>query len=73
MASMWSGLNPIRSGITKFDHTLASEITMPAEILSEAGLMTVGMFRNGWVSGYFGFDQGFDKYYRYIQIREVLS
>lgn len=64
MASMWSGLNPIRSGVTKYNHTLSSELTMPAEILSEAGLMTVGLFRNGWVSGYFGFDQGFDKYYR---------
>jgi len=64
MASMWSSLNPVRAGITKFDHTVSSQIRMPAEILSEAGFKTVGLFRNGWVSGYFGFDQGFEKYYR---------
>jgi len=64
MASMWTGMNPVRSGITKFDHTISSEIRMPAEILAEAGLRPIGMFRNGWVSGYFGFDQGFEKYYR---------
>ena len=64
MASLWTSLNPIRSGVTKFDQTLSSDITMPAEILSEAGFKTVGLYRNGWVSTYFGFDQGFEKYYR---------
>ena len=64
MASLWSGMNPIRSGVTKFDHTLSSKIVMPAEILADAGFKNVGMFRNGWVNGYFGFNQGFEKYYR---------
>ena len=64
MASLWTSLNPIRSGVTKFNHAISSEATMPAEIMSEAGFKTVGLYRNGWVHGYFGFDQGFDKYYR---------
>ena len=64
MASMWTGMNPIRSGITKFDHTISNEILMPAEILADAGIRPIGLFRNGWVSGYFGFEQGFEKYYR---------
>ncbi len=64
MASMWTGLNPNRSGVTRFDHRLADEATMPAEIMKEAGFQTVGLYRNGWVEGYFGFNQGFDVYVR---------
>lgn len=64
MASMWTSFNPIRSGVTKFGDTVAADVIMPAEILQEAGFKTVGIYRNGWVSGYFGFDQGFEKYYR---------
>lgn len=64
MASLWSGLKPLHTGVTKFDHTLSDKITMPAEVMSDAGFKTVGLFRNGWVSGYFGFDQGFEKYFR---------
>ncbi len=64
MASLWTSLNPIRSGVTKFNHALSPDVTMPAEILSEAGFKTVGLYRNGWVHGYFGFDQGFEKYFR---------
>ena len=37
---------------------------MPAEILHEAGFRTAGLWRNGWVEGYFGFDQGFETYTR---------
>ena len=64
MASLWTGLNPIRSGVTKFNHTVSADVTMPAEILADAGFKTIGLYRNGWVHGYFGFDQGFEKYYR---------
>lgn len=64
MASLWTGLNPIRSGVTKFNHAISEDVTMPAEILTEAGFKTVGLYRNGWVHGYFGFDQGFEKYFR---------
>jgi len=64
MASLWTGLYPSRTGVTRFDHALSEEAHMPAEILSEAGYRTIGIFRNGWVSGYFGFEQGFDVYVR---------
>ena len=64
MASMWSGLYPSRVGVTRFEHTLSQEATLPAEIMRDAGFQTVGLFRNGWVEGYFGFDQGFDVYMR---------
>jgi arylsulfatase A-like enzyme len=64
MASLWTGLYPLRAGVTKFDHALASEALLPAEVLSDAGYRTAGLYRNGWVSGYFGFDQGFRNYYK---------
>lgn len=64
MASMWSSLVPLRAGVTTAEDTLSSRIDMPAEILSEAGFKTVGLYRNGWVEGYFGFDQGFERYRR---------
>ena len=35
---------------------------MPAELLSEAGFLTNGLYRNGWVAPNFGFAQGFDLY-----------
>jgi arylsulfatase A-like enzyme len=64
MASLWTSLNPLRSGVTKFNHSISPDIRMPAEVLKDAGFKTVGLYRNGWVHGYFGFDQGFEKYYR---------
>jgi arylsulfatase A-like enzyme len=64
MASLWTGLYPLRAGVTKFDHALAEEALLPAEVLNEAGYRTAGLYRNGWVSGYFGFDQGFGNYYK---------
>jgi arylsulfatase A-like enzyme len=64
MASLWTGLYPARSGVTRYEHVIAPEATMPAEIFREAGFHTAGIFRNGWVEGYFGFDQGFDSYDR---------
>lgn len=62
MASLWLGLYPPRAGITRFNQSIPPEAMMPAEIFQEAGFQTVGVYRNGWVSGYFGFDQGFDVY-----------
>ena len=62
MASLWSGLYPSRTGVTRFDHVVPEEATLPAEILRDAGFRTAGLFRNGWVESYFGFDQGFEVY-----------
>jgi arylsulfatase A-like enzyme len=64
MASLWTGLYPARSGVTRFQDVLSQEARMPAEVLRDAGFRTAGIFRNGWVEGYFGFDQGFDLYTR---------
>lgn len=64
MASLWTAFYPVRTGVTRFDHKLPEEATMPAEILREAGFRTTALYRNGWVSGYFGFDQGFEVYDR---------
>ncbi len=62
MASLWTGLFPSRTGVTRFDHVLSDEAQLPAEILREAGFRTAGLFRNGWVENYFGFGQGFEVY-----------
>jgi arylsulfatase A-like enzyme len=64
MASMWTGLYPAHTGVTRYDHVVPDAARMPAEILREAGFQTLGFWRNGWVSPTFGFDQGFDVYQR---------
>ena len=64
MASLWTGMNPNRNGVTRFDDVVPEVARMPAEIFKEAGFATVGLYRNGWVSPNFGFSQGFDVYTR---------
>ena len=64
MASLWTALDPQHAGVTRYDDVLPDEARMPAEILAEAGFRTAGLWRNGWVEGYFGFDQGFETYTR---------
>jgi arylsulfatase A-like enzyme len=64
MASLWTGLFPAHSGVTKFNDVLAHSARVPAEIFHDAGFRTAGLWRNGWVDGYHGFDQGFDVYTR---------
>lgn len=62
MASLWSALNPPRSGITRFDEVIPDAAVLPAEVLAQAGFQTVGLFRNGWVAPTFGFGQGYHVY-----------
>jgi arylsulfatase A-like enzyme len=64
MASLWTGLNPARTGVIKFDDVIHDDAQMPAEILRDAGYKTVAIYRNGWVAPNFGFDQGFEVYLR---------
>jgi arylsulfatase A-like enzyme len=64
MASIWTGMYPRRTGILRFDHAIPNEARMPAEILRDAGFRTAGIWRNGWVSPTFGFEQGFEIYHR---------
>src|SRR4030095_7340790 len=67
MASMWTGLYPRRNGILRFDQVIPDAARMPAEILRDAGFVTVGLYRNGWVAPTFGFDQGFEVYEKPIE------
>jgi len=62
MASLWSGLNPARSGVTRAPHVLAEGAKLPAEIFRDAGFRTAGIWRNGWIAPNFGFGQGFQNY-----------
>jgi arylsulfatase A-like enzyme len=64
MVSLWTGLYPARTGITRYDDVIPEAATMAAEVLREAGFQTIGLWRNGWVAPTFGFDQGFDVYQR---------
>ena len=62
MASLWTGLNPIRTGVLRSEHGMPEESLLPAEILRDAGFRTAGVWRNGWVAPNFGFGQGFEVY-----------
>jgi arylsulfatase A-like enzyme len=64
MVSLWTGRYPAGTGITSYDDVIPEAAQMPAELLREAGFQTVGLWRNGWVSPTFGFDQGFEVYQR---------
>lgn len=64
MASLWLGAYPVKTGVLRHDHAIPDAATLPAEILSDAGFRTIGIWRNGWVANNFGFAQGFDVYYR---------
>ena len=63
MASLWTGLYPIRTGVTRSPQGLPDEALMPAEILREAGFRTAAIWRNGWIAPSFGFSQGFEVYH----------
>jgi len=64
MTSLWTGLYPARTGVTRFDDVIPEQAQMAAETLRAAGFQTIGLYRNGWVEPTFGFDQGFDVYQR---------
>ncbi|MCH7868796.1 MAG: sulfatase [Myxococcales bacterium] len=64
MASLWTGLLPTHTGISRFDHVIPEAANMAVEVFRNAGFLTVGLYRNGWVAPTFGFDQGFAIYQR---------
>jgi arylsulfatase A-like enzyme len=75
MASLWTSMNPTRTGVTRFDDIIPKDAVMPAEVFKDAGYRTVGLYRNGWVAPTFGFEQGFEVYSRPPNLavpREVL-
>ena len=64
MASLWTGMYPRTTRVDHFSDSIPDEAVMPAEILQDAGFVTGGIYRNGWVMPNFGFAQGFDLYIR---------
>jgi arylsulfatase A-like enzyme len=64
MASLWTATHPIRNGILRYGHVIPEAAVMPAERFRDAGYRTIGLWRNGWVEGNFGFAQGFESYVR---------
>jgi arylsulfatase A-like enzyme len=64
MASLWTGLHPVRNGVTRYNQVIPEEALLPAEIMRDAGFRTAGIYRNGWVAPNFGFAQGFEVYDR---------
>jgi len=63
MASLWTGMYPVRTGVTRSPQAISPDARMPAEILSDAGFRTFAIWRNGWISPTFGFSQGFEVYH----------
>ncbi len=64
MASIWTAMYPIRTSILRFDDAIPDSAVLPAEMLKDAGFLTAGIWRNGWVAPTFGFEQGFEVYHR---------
>jgi arylsulfatase A-like enzyme len=64
MASLWTGLYPVRARVLRAYDRLSEEARLPAEIFQEAGFRTAGIWRNGWIAPNFGFAQGFEIYLR---------
>jgi arylsulfatase A-like enzyme len=62
MASLWTGLYPVRTRVLRAYDVLSDEALTPAEVFREAGFRTAGIWRNGWIAQNFGFSQGFEIY-----------
>jgi arylsulfatase A-like enzyme len=62
MASLWTGLYPVRTRVLRAYDMLSPEARTPAEVFREAGFRTAGIWRNGWIAANFGFSQGFEVY-----------
>jgi arylsulfatase A-like enzyme len=62
MASLWTGLYPVRTRVLRAYDALSPDARMPAEIFQEAGYRTAAIWRNGWIAPNFGFSQGFEIY-----------
>jgi arylsulfatase A-like enzyme len=63
MASLWTGLYPVRTGVTRSPQSISQDARLPAEILRDAGWRTFAIWRNGWIAPSFGFSQGFEVYH----------
>lgn len=64
MASLWTGLYPVRTRVLRHRHAVSEGAQLPAEILKDQGFLTAAIWRNGWIAPNFGFAQGFDLYHK---------
>ncbi len=62
MASLWTGLYPVRTDVVRHRDAIAQDALMVAEVFKNVGFVTAGIWRNGWVAPNFGFAQGFELY-----------
>ncbi len=62
MASLWTGMYPHRTDVLRHRDAVADEAVMASEVFQDAGFVTAGIWRNGWVGPNFGFRQGFETY-----------
>lgn len=60
--TMLTGLDPIAHGVRNSSHVLSSKSVTLAERLAEEGFTTGAFTDGGYVSGVYGFEQGFDVY-----------
>jgi arylsulfatase A-like enzyme len=69
VASLFSGLHPVRHRVfDRFDQ-LPLESPLLAERLRRVGYHTLGATTNGWTSPLFGFDRGFERYLLYKEMK----
>jgi arylsulfatase A-like enzyme len=62
VASLLSGLHPIRHQTFSYYDILPQETPLLAERLRSRGYHTLGASSNGWISPLFGFDRGFESF-----------
>jgi arylsulfatase A-like enzyme len=60
--SMMTGLQPVNHGVAARDYRLNPGVPTLAEILKENGFYNIALTGGGLVSGFFGFNRGFDRY-----------
>ena len=63
VATLLTGVGPIRHGVTRIEHSLGDEWGLLPERLRDLGYATAGFSANGNVSRDTGFDQGFDDFW----------
>lgn len=69
-ASLFTGMTPSKHGAHAGHKKLDTTYTTLPEILSDQGYETVAVSNNTWISEEFGFDQGFETFYKtwqYVQ------
>ncbi|WP_336337134.1 sulfatase [Haloarcula brevis] len=69
-ASLFTGTTPSKHGAHAGHKHLSDDLTTISEILQNQGYETVAVSNNTWISGEFGFERGFETFYKtwqYVQ------